>query len=193
MLDENKIYQNKLAFVNLLACLDIDITELYTYLESIDYFNKPASTQYFKAYTGGLCEYTLDLYYELAQLVNAYCPGKYSKADVVKVALFKDLYRAELYESYLKNVKNDLTGQWEMQPAFRYKELRPTFGDIGFSSYMIAKRFISFTDEQIEAITQSAAKSDYAGDIHTIMRAYPLVALTKMADIAATYLSNSAV
>ena len=126
-------------------------------------------------------------------MVNAYHPGKYSKADVVKVALFKDLYRAELYESYLKNVKNDITGQWEVQTAFRYKEQRPTFGDIGFSSYMIAKRFIPFTDEQIEAITQSAAKSDYAGDIHMIMRTYPLVTLTKMADIAATYLSNSAV
>jgi hypothetical protein len=190
MLDENQIYQNKLSFVNLLSCLEIDLTELYTYLDTTDYFNKPASTQYFKAYPGGLCQYALDLYYELAQLVNAYCPGKYTKADVVKVALFKDIYRTELYECYMKNVKNDSTGNWEVQPAFRYKEQRPTFGDIGFSSYMIAKRFVDFTDEQIEAITQSAARSDYAGDIHDIMRSYPLVTLTKMADIAATYLSN---
>lgn len=190
MLDENQIYQNKLSFVNLLSSLEIDLTELYTYLDTTDYFNKPASTQYFKAYPGGLCQYALDLYYELAQLVNAYCPGKYTKADVVKVALFKDLYRTELYECYMKNVKNEITGNWEVQPAFRYKEQRPTFGDIGFSSYMIAKRFVNFTDEQIEAIIQSAAKSDYAGDIHDIMRRYPLVTLTKMADIAATYLSN---
>jgi hypothetical protein len=55
---------------------------------------------------------------------------------------------------------------------------------------MIAKRYITFTDEQIEAITQSSARSDYAGDIHTIMRQYPLVTLTKMAEIAATYLNN---
>ncbi len=191
MLDENKIYQNKLSFINLLSCLDIDITELYAYLDAIDYFNKPATVQYFKAYPGGLCEYALDLYYELAQLANAYCPNKYSKTDIVKVALFKDLYRAELYESFLKNVKNETSGQWEVQSAFRYKEQRPTFGDIGFSSYMIAKRFITFTDEQIEAITQSAVKNDYAGDIHQIMRAYPLLTLTKMADIAATYLNGN--
>lgn len=189
MLDENQIYQNKLSFMNLLTCLEIDLTEFFAYLDSLDYFNKPATTQYFKAYTGGLCQHALDLYYELAQLANAYCPGKYTKQDIVKVALLKDLYRAELYEEYQKNVKNDVTGQWEIQPAFRYKEQRPTFGDIGFSSYMLAKRFVDFSDEQIEAIIQSSAKSDYAGDIHDIMRRFPLVTLTRMADMAATYLN----
>lgn len=191
MLNENQIYQNKLQFMQLLMKLDIDLTELSAYLDSVDYFNKPASTQYFKAYPGGLCQYALDLYFELAQLVNAYCPGKYTEADVIKVAFFKDLYRAELYEAYLKNIKNDLTGQWETVPAFRYKELRPTFGDLGFSSYMIAKRYINFSDEQVEAITQSATKENYAGDIHSIMRSYPLVTLTKMADIAAMYLGEA--
>lgn len=188
MLDENQIYQNKLQFMQLLTKLKIDLTELSSYLENIQYFEKPASTQYFNAYPGGLCKYALDLYYELAQLVNAFFPGKYTEEDVIKVAFFKDLYRAELYESYLKNVKNDITGQWETQPAFKYKEDRPTYGDINFGSYMIAKKYISFTDEQIEAIVQSNTKSDYAGDIHNIMRSYPLVTLTKMADLAAMYL-----
>jgi hypothetical protein len=189
MLDENTLYQNKLAFMSLLSCLEVDLTELSAYLDSVDYFNKPATTQYFKAYAGGLCQYALDLYYELAQLANAYCAGKYTKQDIIKVALFKDLYRAELYESYQKNVKNDLTGQWEIQQAFRYKEQRPTFGDIGFSSYMVAKRYIDFSDEHIEAIVQSSTKNEYAGDIHDIMRRFPLVTLTKMADIATMYLT----
>lgn len=188
MLSENEIFQNKLQFMQLLDKLNIDLTELYKFLEDTDYFKKPASTQYFKAYEGGLCKYALDLYYELCQLVNAYMPGRYTEIDVIKVALFKDLYRAELYESFYKNVKNDLTGQWETQKAFRYKEQRKTFGDINFGSYMLAKNFINFSDEQIEAIIQSAAKSDYAGDIHDIMRSYPLVTLTKMADLAATYI-----
>jgi hypothetical protein len=56
---------------------------------------------------------------------------------------------------------------------------------------MIAKRFINFTDEQIEAITQASTKSDYAGDIHDIMRSYPLVTLTKMADLATLYLGEN--
>ena len=112
MLNENQLYNNKLKFLELLGKLNIDLTSLVKYLDANDYFNKPASSQYFRPYAGGLCQYALDLYYELAQLVNAYCPGKYTEEDVIKVALFKDIYKAELFEAYTKNVKNDVTGQW---------------------------------------------------------------------------------
>ena len=155
MLTVEQKNNNEIKFMELLSKLNIDLTELNKFLDEIDYFNKPASTQYFNAFTGGLCKYALDLYFELAQLVNAYFPGRYTEEDVIKIALLKDLYRAELYESYLKNVKNDATGQWEVQPAFKYKEDRPTYGDINFGSYMIAKRYVTFTDEQIEAIIYS--------------------------------------
>lgn len=188
-LTDEQIYQNKMQYLELLSKLNIDLTELSKYLDVVDYFNKPASTQYFRAYPGGLCQYALDLYYELSQLVNAYCPGKYTEEDVIKVALFKDIYRAELYELYNKNVKNEETGKWEVVPSYRYKEERPTFGDLGFSSYMVAKHFITFTDEQIEAITQAETGNTYAGDIYDIMNSYKLVPLTSMAVMAARYLN----
>lgn len=186
MLDQETIYNNKLKFVELLTKLNVDLTDFSKFLDSVDYFNKPASTTYFRAYQGGLCQYALDLYYELAQLVNAYFPGKYTEEDVIKVALFKDLYRALLYEETEKNAI--VNGQWQTVKGYKYKDVRPTFGDLGFSSYMVAKHFFDFTDEQIEAITQADSKEQYAGDIHDIMRSYPLVTLTKMADLAATYL-----
>ena len=56
---------------------------------------------------------------------------------------------------------------------------------------MIAKKFVDLTDEQVEAITQADAKESYAGDIHDIMRSYPLVTLTKMANIAAMYIDEA--
>ena len=186
MLDQEKIYQNKLKFMELLTKLNVDLTDFSKFLDAVDYYNKPASTTYFKAYQGGLCQYALDLYYELCQLVNAYAPGKYTEEDVIKVALFKDLYRAILYEDCKKNSYVD--GKWQEVKSYKYKEDRPTFGDLGFSSYMVAKHFFDFTDEQIEAITQADAKEQYAGDIHDILRSYPLVTLTKMACIAAQYL-----
>ena len=71
MLNENQLYNNKLKFLELLGKLNIDLTQLVKYLDTHDYFNKPASSQYFRPYAGGLCQYALDLYYELAQLVNA--------------------------------------------------------------------------------------------------------------------------
>jgi hypothetical protein len=188
MLTAEQIYQNKIKFIELLSKLNVDLTELTKYLDEHDYFNKPASTQYFRPYAGGLCQYALDLYYELAQLVNAYCPGKYTEEDVIKVALFKDIYKAELYEAYNRNVKNDLTGQWEAVVAYRYKEERSFYGDLPFSSFMTARKFIDLTDEQIEAIMHATTSTSYGGDIHEILRKYQLVALTRMADIAAYYL-----
>ena len=76
MLDQEKIYQNKLKFMELLTKLNVDLTEFSKFLDAVDYYNKPASTTYFKAYKGGLCQYALDLYYELCQIVNAHAPGK---------------------------------------------------------------------------------------------------------------------
>jgi hypothetical protein len=188
MLTGEQISLNRFKFFELLNKLNIDLVELSKYLDQVDYFNKPASTQYFRAYAGGLCQYALDLYYELAQLVNAYCPGKYTEEDVIKVALFKDIYKAELYEAYNKNVKNEATGQWESVVAYRYKEDRAVYGDLPFSSFMTARKFVDFTEEQIEAIMHSTASGAYGGDIHEILRKYQLVALTRMADIAAYYL-----
>ena len=48
--------------------------------------------------------------------------------------------------------------------------------------------YFPLTEEQIEAIMHSTASGAYGGDIHEILRKYQLVALTRMADIAAYYL-----
>ena len=56
MLDQEKIYQNKLKFMELLTKLNVDLTDFSKFLDAVDYYNKPASTTYFKAYQGGLCQ-----------------------------------------------------------------------------------------------------------------------------------------
>ena len=90
---------------------------------------------------------------------------------------------------YNKNVKNDNTGLWEQVKSYRTKEVRPFYGDLGFSSYMIAKQFVDFTDEQIEAIIHAGGPSNYSVDIYNVLREYPLVALTRMADMVVNYLN----
>jgi hypothetical protein len=179
---------NEIKFMELLAKLNIDLTNITKLLDSVDYFNKPASTQYSGAYAGGLCEYALRFAHELGILCNAYYPGKYSEEDVIKVALFKDIYKATMYEAYQKNVKDDTTGQWTTVPAYKTKEgiSRPVFGDFALSSYFQIKNFISLTDEQSLAIIHSTG--NFPPDIHDVMRTYPLVALTRMAEIATTHL-----
>lgn len=191
MLSDEQKYENKVKFMNLLASISIDLTIIMPYLESINYFEQPATTQYSYSYAGGLCEQALNLCHELGILCEAYFPGRYNEEDILKVALFKELYRAEMYELYSRNVKNETTGQWESVLAYRTKEVRPVYGDLGFSSYMIAKRFTSFSDEQIEAIVQSNGLNNYSVDIHDILKKHPLVALTRMADLIVNYLMLS--
>ncbi len=190
MLNQEQKNSNEIKFIELLSRLNIDLTELNKFLDQIDYFNAPASNQYVRAYPGGLCEHALRVAHELGVLCNAYFPGRYTEEDVIKVAFFKDIYKATMYESYMKNVKNEITSQWETVPAFRTREgtNRPVYGDIGFSSYMQVKNLITFTDEQIEAIIHSR-QTDYTPDIHDIFRVYPLVTLTKMAEMAANYIN----
>ena len=180
---------NEIRFMELLTKLNIDLTEINKLLDQVDYFNKPASTQYMCAYPGGLCEYALRTAHELGVLCNAYFPGRYTEEDVIKVALFKDFYKATMYEMYMKNVKNESTGNWEAVPAYKTREgaARQVFGDFALSSYFQIKNFISLTDEQSLAIIHSTG--NFPPDIHDVMRTYPLVALTRMADIAAMYIS----
>ena len=181
---------NEIKFMEMLSKLDIDLTEISKFLDQIDYFNKPLSAQYNGAYPGGLCEYALRFAHELGVLCNAYFPGKYTEADVIKIALFKDIYKASMYEAYMKNVKDDETGQWTTVPAYKTKEdfNRPVFGDLGFSSYMQIKDLVPLTTEQIEAIVYSRI-SDFAPDIHQVFRSYPLVTLARMAEMAALYIN----
>jgi hypothetical protein len=181
---------NEIKFMELLAKLNIDLTELNKFLDQVGYFNAPASTQYMGAYPGGLCEHALTVAHELGVLCNAYCPCRYTEEDVIKVALLKDVYKATMYEMYMKNVKDEATGQWTTIPAYKTREAntRAVFGNAGLSSYMQIKQYIELTDEQIEAIIYSSPQS-FEPDIHEVMRAYPLVTLTRMAEIAATYIS----
>lgn len=190
MLTQEQKNANEIKFMELLARLNIDLTNINKFLDKIDYFNSPASDRYAGVYPGGLCEHALCVAHELGILCNAYYPGRYSEEDVIKVALFKDIYRATLYEAYLKNEKNDETGQWVKVPAYRPKEgaNRPVYGDIGFSSYMQIKNLIDLTDEQIEAIIYSRP-FETSLDIHDVLKSYPLVTLTRMAEMAANYIN----
>ena len=190
MISQEQKNNNEIRFMELLARLNIDLTELSKFLDQINYFNAPASTQYMRAYPGGLCEHALRVVHELGVLCNAYYPGRYTEEDVIKVAFFKDIYKATMYEAYMKNVKNEETGQWEAIPAYKIREgcMRPVYGDLGFSSYMQIKELLQLTTEQTEAIVYSRI-SDFAPDIHDVFRTYPLVTLTRMAEMAALYIN----
>ncbi len=190
MLTQEQILENKTKFIELLSELNIDITNLFKYLEAIDYFNQPLTANGQGAYPGGLCSYALASFRELSQLIIAYCPTVYTKEDAIKVALFKDIFRAELYEQYNANIKNETSGVWESVKAYRTKKDHPTFGDLGFSSFMITKHFIELSDDQIEAICLASSRTLSGQDMPEVLRSYKLSTLTIMAELAVRYISE---
>ena len=99
--DEEKL-QNQTNYLALLDKIGLNTSEFREYLNSINYFEAPATAQYQGAYAGGLCQYALKLAHELGILCNAYFPGQYTESDVLKVALLKEVYRAQMYEPYLR-------------------------------------------------------------------------------------------
>lgn len=178
--DEQKI-QNKEKYISLLQMAEVYSEELVAFLESINYFEAPFSAQRSYSYAGGLCEYSLKLAHEMGVLGSHYFKNKYTAADILKVALFKEVYRAFLYKITPKNVKNDETGKWEVTYIYSNNENRPVFGDLGLSSYMLMRKFIDFSDEQMEAIIQQNNLTNYSSDIYEVSKTYPLVTIARMA------------
>ena len=190
MLTREQVYKNKCEFFSLLSTLNIDLTNFAKYLDEVNFYEQPATAQatFGGCYAGGLCEYSLNLYYELKNLCGAYYPGKYTEADIILVGLLSNLYKAELYEYYTRNVKNEQTGNWETQGAFRVKENRVSFGSVGLSSFMRAKLFFNLTDEQALAIIYSSDQNLIDG--HKIKVDFPLVNMVQMATSVVNYVIN---
>lgn len=176
MLTNEQIQENKIRYLELMTKLNFDMTEICIYLDTIKYFEAPNTTQYFRSYPGGLCQTALDLYNALRAQTDRYFPGRYTDADIITVALFKNIYRAEMYE-YTNGI-------------YKTKKVRPTYGDLGFSSYMTVQHFYkNMSDEQILAICHGSV-SDNSIDIYDIRRSYPLVTLTMIAEALITSFSK---
>lgn len=190
VLTNNEKLTNKQKYFNLLCNLNIDLLSFAQYLDSarVDFYNKPYGNYDGWNYSGALCYHSLCLYKELKKLCDLYFPNKYEDTSIIKIALLKDIYRAELYEFYDKNIKDD-SGKWVTIKAIRVKEQRPIFGEIGFSSYMIARKFFDFSDDElVEAMCFSNVTNII--DLAEIRKDYPLVTLTAMAELAVNYLSK---
>lgn len=191
ILTEEEKLNNKQKYFGLLCTLNVDLLSFAQYLDSarVDFYNKPYGTYDGWNYSGALCYHSLCLYEELKKLCDLYFPDKYTNDTLIKVALLKDIYRAELYEFYDKNIKEE-SGKWTTTKAVRVKELRPIFGEIGFSSYMIARKFFDFSDDElVEAMCFSNVTNMI--DLAEIRKDYPLVLLVTMAEHAVNYLLNA--
>ena len=87
-----------------------------------DFFSAPASTRFHGACEGGLCMHSLNVYHALHD--TFFTEGD-SEESFAICALLHDLCKANYYKPGTRNVKNEVTGQWEKVPSYSVEDLFP--------------------------------------------------------------------
>lgn len=203
MLTPEQIESNKERFVELIKSINIEganIDGLVNWLENkSDFFLAPASTRYHCSYAGGLCEHSLNVYDALIKLVDSFIPTKegeppaFSDDSLKTVALLHDLSKANFYERYMRNVKNEVTGKWEQVPEYRVKDEKDRFiyGSHELTAEYMVRTFIPLSVEESSAITHHHAGMSFDStkeDVAIVFNRYSLATLLHMADLASTFL-----
>lgn len=154
-----------------------------------DFFTAPASTRYHGACECGLVMHSLNVYKLLKQRNDV--EKQYSDETVAVVALCHDFCKINLYREGSRNVKNDVTGQWEKVKIYTVEDVLP-YGH-GEKSVFMIERFMRLSTEEAMAIRwhmggfdDSAKAGSFA--LSEAFKRYPLAVMTHLADLEATYL-----
>ncbi|MBP1557896.1 MAG: HD domain-containing protein [Oscillospiraceae bacterium] len=162
--------------------------ELLSFLENkSDFFTAPASTKFHLACEGGLLAHSLSV----AKLMLRY--EDEPKESLVICGLLHDICKVNFYKVSTRNVKNEVTGQWEKQPFYQIEDSFP-YGHGEKSVYMI-ERFFRLKAPEAMAIRWHMGGFDEAvrGGSFAISKAYeryPLAVKLHICDIESTYLNE---
>jgi hypothetical protein len=163
-----------------------------------DFFTAPASTRFHSAFEGGLCSHSVKTYYRFVQNLDAEYDGdwetKISAESVAIIALLHDLCKVDYYKVDYRNVKNQVTGDWEQKPYYSIEDSLP-YGHGEKSVYMLCG-FIRLSREEAIAINwhmggfdKRVLGGDYA--MSDAFYKYPTALLFHISDTEATYLDET--
>lgn len=156
------------------------------WLSTTDLYEAPASTIYHESEVGGLLKHTFITAHHAAMLSSLPVFEKINPEDAIFVALVHDWCKIGYYESYQKNVKNEATGQWEKQTAFKRKDHSYSCFGHGVSSMYLAQKFFKLSIDECLAIRWHMGEYNVANnemnELHQANELYPLVYLLQFAD-----------
>lgn len=167
-----------------------DLAEKYAdraikWLAGTDFYVAPASTRYHDSEPSGLLKHTLKVVNRTIDLTTIDPFRSVNLAEAIIVAIVHDLCKVNFYESFMRNVKNEDTGEWEKVASYRHKPSDYPFGH-GITSLYIAQKLFKLTLEQALAIRWHMSiydVSDYQkSDLFDANERYPMVMLIQMAD-----------
>lgn len=163
------------------------VVKALNWLRTTDFYVAPASSMYHDSRPGGLCYHSIKVALMCVQLLHCEKFLDNSKlGDAVFCALVHDWCKIDLYESYLRNVKNEQTGVWEKVPSYRYTGSSIINLGHGVSSMFLAQKFFRLNLEEASAIRwhMGAYRTTDAefNELQSCNEKFPLVHLLQFAD-----------
>lgn len=160
--------------------------ELLNWLLNTDFFTAPASTKFHCACECGLVMHSVNVFNTMVE--KHFEEGIDDIESFAISALLHDICKAEFYKVSTRNVKNELTGQWEKQPFYAIEDKFP-FGH-GEKSVFLIERFMRLKLDEAMAIRWHMGSFDDSQG-YTVSQAYdkyPLAVKLHLADMESTYL-----
>lgn len=168
---------------------------LLDWLSGTDFFTAPASTRFHAAYDGGLAEHSVHVYRRLLHLLRAeYSEAVPYTADTIALCgLLHDVCKADFYTVSTRNVKNEITGEWEKKPFYAVDDRLP-YGH-GEKSVYILSGFLKLNREEAMAIRWHMGGFDDTAKggspaLSAALERYPLALFLHLADMQATYIDE---
>ncbi|MDR2747666.1 MAG: HD domain-containing protein [Treponema sp.] len=128
------------------------IWDLLDYLEQeTDFYSAPASTRYHGAEPCGLVRHSLLVFANGIELAPLLLKGKVDSYCLSAACLFHDLCKTNMYESRLRNVKDEKTGEWKKEPFYAVRQDYISYGH-GIESLLRLSRFIDLSEAWRHAV-----------------------------------------
>lgn len=155
------------------------------WLRTSDFYTAPASTRYHDCCNSGLLLHSLRVADRIRELCNVDSFSSVPIASAVLVSLLHDWCKIGLYESYLRNVKDD-NGKWVQKSDYRYREKSLTCFGHGVSSMFLAQKFFRLSLDEAIAIRwhmgYCRVVDSEMNELQQANETYPLVHMLQFAD-----------
>lgn len=155
------------------------------WLRSTDFYNAPASTRYHDSCVAGLLRHSIRVFNHGVRLMNDKAFSSVTSDSIGLVALVHDWCKINLYEPYMRNVKNPETGAWEQVQNYRHNQKGLPLGH-GVTSMFFASKFFRLTSEEAVAIRWHMGvwnvSDNEVNELQLCNEQFPLVHLLQFSD-----------
>ena len=161
------------------------------WLQKTNFFTTPASSKFHDACDGGLLKHSIKVYNHMMELYQLEQFQNVPLGSAALVALIHDWCKIGLYEKCKRNVKDENTGKWYQEDAWKFvNENLIVPGGHGATSMFFAVRMFSANIEESMAIRWHMGEYNVAQnesyELQECNERYPLVFMLQFADRLST-------